>query len=151
MSIFDKWDNNIDTDGLQKDVAEAEKSGGSGNYEEVPTGKYEVKIEKMEIKESKKGDPMFFCQFRILQGNFKNSCMFMNQVITQGFQIGQVNKFLRALDAVDEVEFKSYGQYNDLILDIMEEIDGKLEFLVEFKKSRKDFPIYEIKEVYEVE
>ena len=77
--------------------------------------------------------------------------MFMNQVITQGFQIGQVNKFLRALDAVDEVEFKSYGQYNDLILDIMEEIDGKLEFLVEFKKSRKDFPIYEIKEVYEVE
>lgn len=151
MSIFDKWDNNIDTDGLQKDIAEAEKSGGSGNYEEVPTGKYEVKIEKMEIKESKKGDPMFFCQFRILQGNFKNSCMFMNQVITQGFQIGQVNKFLRALDAVDEVEFKSYGQYNDLILDIMEEIDGKLEFLVEFKKSRKDFPIYEIKEVYEVE
>ena len=94
---------------------------------------------------------MFFCQFRILQGNFKNSCMFMNQVITQGFQIGQVNKFLRALDAVDEVEFKSYGQYNDLILDIMEEIDGKLEFLVEFKKSKKDFPIYEIKEVYEVE
>lgn len=151
MSIFDKWDNNIDTDGLQKDIAEAEKSGGSGNYEEVPTGKYEVKIEKMEIKESKKGDPMFFCQFRILQGNFKNSCMFMNQVITQGFQIGQVNKFLRALDAVDEVEFKSYGQYNDLILDIMEEIDGKLEFLVEFKKSKKDFPIYEIKEVYEVE
>ena len=151
MSIFDKWDNNIDTDGLQKDIDEAEKSGGSGNYEEVPTGTYEVKIEKMEIKESKKGDPMFFCQFRILQGNFKNSCMFMNQVITQGFQIGQVNKFLRALDAVDEVEFKSYGQYNDLILDIMEEIDGKLEFLVEFKKSRKDFPIYEIKEVYEVE
>lgn len=151
MSIFDKWDNNIDTDGLQKDIAEAEKSGGSGNYEEVPTGTYEVKIEKMEIKESKKGDPMFFCQFRILQGNFKNSCMFMNQVITQGFQIRQVNKFLRALDAVDEVEFKSYGQYNDLILDIMEEIDGKLEFLVEFKKSRKDFPIYEIKEVYEVE
>ena len=151
MSIFDKWDNNIDTDGLQKDIAEAEKSGGSGNYEEVPTGTYEVKIEKMEIKESKKGDPMFFCQFRILQGNFKNSYMFMNQVITQGFQIGQVNKFLRALDAVDEVEFKSYGQYNDLILDIMEEIDGKLEFLVEFKKSRKDFPIYEIKEVYEVE
>ncbi|MDO5361952.1 MAG: DUF669 domain-containing protein [Eubacteriales bacterium] len=151
MSIFENWDKSIDTEGLQKDIAEAEKSGGSGEYEEVPVGTYEVKIEKMELKESKKGDPMFFCQFRILQGGFKNSCLFMNQVITQGFQIGQVNRFLRSLDAVDTVEFKTYAQYNDLILDIMEAIDEKLEFLLEFKKSKKDFPIYTIKEVYEVE
>lgn len=150
MSIFDKWDKNIDTAGLIEDIAEAEANGGSGDFREVPVGTYEVKIDKMELKESSKGDPMFFCQFRILQGDFANSCLFMNQVITQGFQIGQVNKFIRSLDAVDEVEFKSYGQYNDLILDVMEAVDGNLEFLVEYKKSKKDFPIYTIKEVYEV-
>lgn len=149
-NIFDKWNKNIDTEGLKKDIAEAEANGGQGDYREVPVGTYEVKIDKMELKESSKGDPMFFAQFRILNGDFENSCLFMNQVITQGFQIGQVNRFLRSLDAVDEVEFKDYGQYNDLIMDVMEAIDeAGLEYLVEFKKSKKDFPIYTIKEVYE--
>lgn len=152
MSIFDKWNRAIDTAGLQKDIAEAEANGSSGDYKEVPVGSYEVKIDKMELKESSKGDPMFFCQFRILQGDFKNSCLFMNQVITQGFQIGQVNRFLRSLQVFDdsEVEFKDYAQYNELILDVMEEIDSNgTEFLVEYKKSKKDFPIYTIKDVYD--
>ena len=148
-SIFEKWNKSIDTAGLVEDVKKAEVDGGTGDYEEVPVGTYEVKIEKMELKESSKGDPMFVCWFRILEGQYKNQLLFMNQVITQGFQIGQVNKFLRSL-YVMEVEFKDYGQYNDLIMDIFEAVDGKLEFLLDFKKSKKDFPIYTIKEVYEV-
>lgn len=152
MSIFDKWNKNIDVEGLKKDVAEAEANGGSGDYKEVPVGKYEVKIDKMELKESSKGDPMFFCQFRILQGEFSNSCLFMNQVLTQGFQIGQVNSFLRSLQVFedDSVTFENYSQYNDLIMDVMEEVDAQgLEYLLEYKKSKKDFPIYTIKDVYE--
>lgn len=149
-NVFDKWNKSIDVDGLAKDTKEVEANGGVGDYEEVPVGTYEVKIEKMELKESSKGDPMFVTWFRILKGQQENKMLFMNQVITQGFQIGQVNKFLRSLDAVDEVEFKDYGQYNDLIMDIFEGIDGNLEFLLEYKKSKKDFPIYTIKEVYEV-
>lgn len=152
MSIFDKWNKNIDVEGLKKDVAEAEANGGSGDYKEVPVGKYEVKIDKMELKESSKGDPMFFCQFRILQGEFQNSCLFMNQVLTQGFQIGQVNSFLRSLQVFedDSVTFENYSQYNDLIMDVMEEVDAQgLEYLLEYKKSKKDFPIYTIKDVYE--
>jgi hypothetical protein len=94
---------------------------------------------------------MFSAWFRIIEGQYKNQLLFMNQVITQGFQIGQVNKFLRSLDVVDEVEFKDYGQYNDLIMDIFEAVDGGFEYLLDFKKSKKDFPIYTIKEVFEVE
>lgn len=149
MDIFKNWDNNIDLEGLKKDVEEAKANGNTGNYAEVPVGTYEVKVEKMELKASSKGDPMFFAQFRILTGEFQNSCLFMNQVITQGFQIGIVDNFLRSL--VDrDVTFESYNQYNNLVLDIMEEVDGKLEFLLEYKKSKKDFPIYTIKEVYEL-
>lgn len=148
-SIFEKWNNSIDVEGLAKDTKEAEANSGSGDYSEVPVGTYEVKIEKMELKESSKGDPMFVAWFRILKGQYENQLLFMNQVITQGFQIGQVNKFLRSLDVMD-VEFENYGQYNDLIMDIFEEVDGNLEFLLDFKKSKKDFPIYTIKEVYEV-
>ena len=92
---------------------------------------------------------MFSAWFRIIEGTYKNQLLFMNQVINLGFQIGIVNTFLRSLDVRDDVEFKDYGQYNDLINDIMEEVDDKLEFLVEFSKSKKDFPVYKIKEVYE--
>ena len=148
-NIFDKWNNSINVDGLALDVKEAEANGGSGDYDEVPVGTYEVKIEKMELKASSKGNPMFSAWFRILEGQYKNQLLFMNQVITEGFQIGQVNKFLRSLDVV-EVEFKDYGQYNDLIMDIFEQVDGNFEYLLEYKKSKKDFPIYTIKEVYEV-
>ena len=150
MSIFDKWNKAVDTKGLAEDAKEAEQNGGSGDYPEVPVGQYEIKIDKMELKESSKGDPMFSAQFRILVGDHENQCLFMNQVITQGFQIGIVNKFLRSLEVMDDVEFKDYEQYNNVILDIMEQVDGNLEFLLEYKKSKKDFPIYTIKEVYEV-
>lgn len=150
MSVFDKWNKAIDVEGLAKDTKEVEANGGTGDYAEVPVGTYEVKIEKMELKESSKGDPMFSAWFRIIQGDWKNNLLFMNAVITQGFQIGNVNRFLRSLDAVDEVEFKDYAQYNDLIMDIMEAIDeAGLEYLLEYKKNNKDFPVYTVKEVYE--
>jgi hypothetical protein len=150
MSVFDKWNKAIDVEGLAKDTKEVEANGGTGEYAEVPVGTYEIKIEKMELKESSKGDPMFSAWFRILQGDYKNQLLFMNAVITQGFQIGNVNTFLRSLEAVEEVEFKDYNQYNDLIMDIMEAIESAgLEFLIEYKKNKKDYPIYTIKEVYE--
>lgn len=150
MSVFDKWNKAIDVEGLAKDTKEVEQNGGTGDYAEVPVGTYEVKIEKMELKESSKGDPMFSAWFRILSGDYQNQLLFMNAVITQGFQIGNVNRFLRSLEAVDEVEFKDYAQYNDLIMDIMEEIESVgLEFLIEYKKNKKDFPIYTVKEVFE--
>lgn len=93
---------------------------------------------------------MFTVQFRILEGDFENSCLFMNQLITEGWQIGQVNKFLRSLDVNDTVEFKTYGQYNDMIMDMMESIDGSLEFLLEYGKNKKGYNTFKIKEVYEV-
>lgn len=154
MNIFDKWDKNVDTEGLKKDIAEAEANGGQVDYREVPVGTYEVKIDKMEIKEcgseKHKGEPMFTVQFRILEGDFENSCLFMNQLITEGWQIGQVNKFLRSLDVNDTVEFKTYGQYNDMIMDMMESIDGNLEYLLEYGKNKKGYNTFKIKEVYEV-
>lgn len=152
-SIFDKWNNSIDVEGLKKDIAEADKGQqNTGDYDEVPVGTYECKIEKLELKETKKGDPMVSAWFRILNGEYQNKVMFMNQVVTQGFQFSIVNRFLKSLDAVDadQVEFVDYGQYNDLLMDIMEAVDGNLEYLIEYKKSKKDFAVYTVKEVYEV-
>ena len=147
MSIFDKWDKKVDSKALSEDVREVEKNGGVGEYEEVPTGKYEVNIEKMEIKETKNGDPMFSCWMRILE----NKLLFYNQVITKGFQIALVNKFLRSLETgIDIDSFIGYREYNNLIMDIHEAIDDVgLEYMIEYSKNKKDYPIYTVKEVFE--
>ena len=108
------------------------------NEMEVPTGKYEISIEKMEIKETKNGDPMFSCWMRILAGEFQNSLLFYNQVITKGFQIALVNKFLRSLESGIDVDstFIGYGEYNNMIMDIHEAIDDAgLEYMIEYSKN----------------
>ena len=96
-NIFAQWDKAVDIDGLNKDIKEAEQNSGGGNFKEVPHGQYEVSIEKMELKATKKGDPMVSVWMKICDGDFKGSLIFMNQVITQGFQIHIVNEFLRSL------------------------------------------------------
>ena len=148
MSIYDKWNEQIDGAKMAKDVKEVEQNGG-GEYKEVPVGEYEVKIEKMELKEAKSGAPMVAIQFRILEGEFKKSCLFMNQVVTQPFQISIVNSFLRSLDTDVEIDFDgNYTHYNDTILDVFEATDkDKLEFLLSYTES-KGYPRYKIKEVY---
>lgn len=148
MSIFDKWNEQIDGAKMAEEVKEVEKNGG-GEYKEVPVGEYEVKIEKMELKESKSGAPMVSVMFRILDGEFKKSCLFMNQVVTQPFQIHIANLFLRSLDTDINVDFDgNYAHYNDMILDVFEAVDkDKLEFLLNYGENR-GYKTFKIKEVY---
>lgn len=150
--IWDEFDNSIDTEGLQNDVKEAAENGGTRR--EVPHDTYEVKIDKLELVKSKKGDPMITCWMRILEGEYKNSLIFMNQVINQGFQIHIVNEFLRNLVSEMEkpidIEFKTYRQYGNLLMDIMEEIDGNFEYAVEYGEN-KGFNTFKIEEVYVLE
>lgn len=149
MNIWDKFDENVDMDGLKKDIEEAEKNGGSGTYKEVPQGEYEVSIDKMELTASKKGDPMFTVWFKILVGEYKGSRLFMNQVINEGFQVHIVNEFLRDLDVLDKVKFDSYSQYGNMIADAFEKVNGHLEYAIEYKKTVKGFNTFKIIEVYE--
>ena len=138
MSIFDKWDKKVDIKGLSEDIKNVEKNGGIGEFAEVPTGTYEIRIEDMELKESKSGDAMFVCKMRILAGEFKNSVMFWNQVIRLGFQFGLVNKFLRSLESGIDVDstFNGYAEYNNTIMDIHEAIDDAgLEYMIEYSRN----------------
>lgn len=155
-NMFDKWDKEIDTKGLQQDVDEAAK-GGQGDYKEVPHGNYEVKIEQMELKASKKGDPMVSIWFKIVEGGYKNNMIFFNQVITQGFQIHIVNELLRMMTSEMEnapvIEFVTYKQYSDLLMDIFEAVSGNFEYGLKYtaNSKNKDFSNYEITEVFILE
>ena len=147
-NIWDKFDKAIDTEGLAKDVKDAAENGG--DYKEVPHGDYEVAVDKLELKASKKGDPMVTIWFKVLTGEYKGSYIFMNQVITQGFQIHIVNDLLRSMDTGIDIEFVTYKQYGNMLMDVMEAIDGNLEFALSYKEGRKGFNTYEITEVFEV-
>ena len=152
MSIdFNKFDKSMDLEGLKNDVAEA-ATNDNGTFKEVPHDTYEIKIKKLELTLSKKGDPMLSCWMKILEGEYEDSMIFMNQVVTKGFQIHLANHFLRSLvEGMDiEVTFESYKQYAELILDISEAIDGKKEYLVDYGEN-KGFNTFTIKEVYDVE
>ena len=148
MSIFEKWNNQIDTKSLAEEVKEVGKN--DVDYPEIPHGEYIVKIDKMELKESKNtGNPMLSVWFKIVDGEFKDKFIFMNQVINQPFQIHLANNFLKRLDSGLEVECKDYEQYNNLILDIHEEINGKLEYLLKYGE-RRGYNTFEILEIYDV-
>ena len=146
--IFDKFDKAIDVKGLANDVKEAAENGG--DFPEVPLGKYEVKLDTLELVESKKGDPMVKCWFRILSGEFKNSLIFYYQLVTDGFRIHLMNEFLRDLETNVDVEFKSYKQYHQMLMDIAEEMDG-LGFVLEYGENKKGFNTYKVEEVFEIE
>jgi len=148
-NVWEKFDKAIDTEGLRKDVEEA--SQGQAAFKEVPHGKYEVSIEKLELVESKsKSEPMVSCWMKIVSGEFKGNRIFMNQVITKGFQIHIANEFLRSLDSGSEISFETYSQYAQLLMDVHEAVDGQLEFAVEYGE-KKGFNTFEIVDVFEVE
>lgn len=149
MNIWDKFDNAIDTKGLANDVKDAQENGAS--FKEVPHGDYEVAVDKIELTASKAGDPMVSIWFKVVSGEFKGSRIFMNQVVTQGFQIHIVNELLRSMDTGVDIEFVTYKQYGNLLMDVMEAIDGSLEFALSYKEGKKGFSTYEITEVFELE
>ena len=156
QDLFSKWDKAIDTEGLAKDVEEAAKDGGNRTYKEVPVGQYEVSVEQLELKASKKGDPMVSIWFKIVSdGEYKGSMIFMNQVITQGFQIHNVNEILRQMvsemDDAPDIVFETYKQYADLLMDIHEAVSGNFEFALDYGQNSKGFNTFEITEVFVLE
>ena len=147
MDMFEKWNSNVDLNGLQKDIKDAQEN--KREYEEIPHGEYEVKVDKMELKSSKKGDPMVSIWFTILEGKYKKSKLFLNQVITQGFQIHIMNTFLKSMGTSVNVEFVDYKQYAEMLMDIAEECDSAgLEFAIKYEDN-KGYDKFTITEVFE--
>ena len=147
MNIFEKWNSNIDLAGLQQDIKDAQDN--NKEFEAVPHGEYEVKLDKLELKATKKGDPMVSAWFTILEGKYKKSKLFMNQVVTQGFQIHIVNEFLRSMGTDLNIEFVDYKQYAELLLDVAEFCDeNNLEFAIKYEDN-KGYDKFTITEVFE--
>jgi len=148
-NIWEKFDKNIDVEGLKKDAVEA--SQGNSDFKEVPHGDYEVKIDKLELRESKKGSPMLTIWFKIISGEYNSSLIFYNQVLSSGFGLHKSKEMLKSLDSGIDVDFESFSQYNDMLMDIAESVES-LEYQLSYTANKKNpsFNEYEIVEVFEV-
>lgn len=148
-SIFEKWNKSVDLQGLKADIKTASENQG-GNFVDVPADKYEVKLAKAEVRATKNGDPMATLQFKILEGEYKGQYIWMNQVITQGFQIHIMDEFLNSLDTGVHIDFEDYSQYNDLLMDISEECENqKLSYALNYGVNAKGYKTFKIEEVFE--
>ena len=142
-SLGEKFNNLVDVKSLAKDAKESK-----GGYQEIPHGNYEVKVEKLELAESKAGNPMVKMQFKIVQGQHKNGLIFLNQAITKPFQVHKVNELLRSMVDDMEIEFLDYAQYENLLYDVHEKIDGKYEYRLEYTQGKNDYDVFEITDVF---
>lgn len=150
---FSAFDNKIDLDGLQKEVAEAKE------FQDVPDGEYVVSIEKMEIKLTKAKDKLMFAvQCKIKEGEQKGRMIFFNRPIsgstspkwTDGQAIKSVCTWVNELLDADEppVEFVNYTDFAEQILDVFQSVQAAIEVKVEY--GAKAFNSISIKEVFEV-
>ena len=150
---WNELDKAIGIDAIIKEEAENPGGDESRVYEEVPKGNYDVTITKMEIGQAKSGNPKAVIWFKILAGEYKGSIIFMNQVLTMLFHFGKVNKILRDLESGipdDDIKIMPLKDYNQLMMDIHEAIEGKFEYGLAYGEDKKGYQTYEITDVYEV-
>lgn len=153
MSIYEKFDSMFDTEALKQDEKKAAEN--NSDFAEVPYGDYIVKVQQAELKESKtSGKPMVSIWFKITEGDYKGSLIFCNQVIAHGFGLHVANDLLRSLETGVEVDFVSFAQYGEMILDIAEaaqDFEYHLKYTERKAKNGNSYGNYEIVEVFEVE
>lgn len=160
---FSKFDNAVDT----KAIEEA-KANGAGQSFDAPAGNYVARIEKMELKATKDGRPMFSVMLRVVEAGeeateavtkylshfkAKKPCLFMNRVIygtqNDANMIASVLGWLDKLETEVKAEFKNYSQFADNVLDIFEEVADAIELDVSYDPDK--FNSIEINEVFDLD
>lgn len=129
MSIFAKFNKNVNKDEVRKQVQEA--SQNQGQYKELPEGEYIGEIEKLELAATKDGRPMLKVQFRIKDGEYKKHCLFMNRVCAgtknDMGMIANIEGWINKLEPEKPLEFDgNYDHFAEDIMDIAEEICGNV-------------------------
>ena len=150
MSNWQNFDLKIDNN-LLNDISNA--STNTGEFEELPLGRYEVKINSMQLTQSKNGDPMTKTIFEVVQGQYKGRYMFKNSVIYKGdrndaWRLKQELNFINSLQPTNQVNFYSFSDFEKQISNAFADVNSrKLEYLVEIKE-KNNFRTYSVIEVY---
>lgn len=147
---FANFDKNFNHESLKKEYDEAKKGG---DYPEIPVGKYEVSVRSMELKLSKKGDPMLAVSFRILEGKYKKQLIFHNQVVTSGIGIHSANQLMRKLvpEMKETIEWNdSYKKYADMVEEVANAVKD-YEYVILYDKTEKGYHTITVEEIFQLE
>ena len=139
---FNKFDQMVNNDELKKQMEAAPE------YDDVPAGTYMVVIDKMEVKPTKNGDKLMFAvQMGITETldapkKQDKRKIFFNRVIcgnkttekwNDGVAIKGVMTWIeKILDDGDSIEFKSYSQFADEVLDIYQDICPQIAIKIKY-------------------
>ena len=139
---FNKFDQMVNKDELKKQMEAASE------FDDVPKGTYICNIEKMEVKETKGKDKLMLAvQLGITETveapkKQDKRKIFFNRVIcgnkntekwNDGVAIKGVITWLeKLLDEGDTIEFQSYSQFADEVLDIYQDICPHIEVKVNY-------------------
>jgi len=124
MIDLSKYDKKVN----RKELEEQMKKASENSFDPIPAGDYEVKLEKLELKENSKNNLMISAQYRILNGPEKNKCLFQNITISgtknDGFMLHQAKELINNLGF--DIEFESYVQFGEEVEEIADSAIGEL-------------------------
>ena len=154
---FSAFDEKMDPN-LQNDVKNAKE------YADVPNGDYIVGIDKMEVKLTKDQKKLMFAvQMSIKENADGTKCnqegrkIFFNRVISgnrnsenwnDGRAIKSVITWLEKLGTEIVPEFVNYSDFAEMVLDMFQEVQGKVELDVKYEADT--FNPVTINEVYDL-
>lgn len=113
---------NMDFEQYKSDIAEIQQQEKpKREYKDPVDGKYTCDIVSLELSTNKAGDKLMLKgSFKITDGEFMNSRLWVNKVLTgtrnDSFAVKNAIDFLNSLGAVQEVEFT--GDFDDLATQI---------------------------------
>lgn len=123
MIDLSKYDKMID----EKALAEQMKNAEANSFDPLPEGEYDVKLEKLEVTESKAGKLMLSAQYRVTSGVQRNKCMFQNIILfgtkNDGFMIHNAKKLIEDLGF--DIEFENYTQFAEEVDEIADSAIGE--------------------------
>ena len=142
MIDFSKYDDKLDMNKVEEQM----KSAAENSFEPLPEGEYEVKLDKLEVRESKAKKLMLSATYRILSGKQKNKCLFQNIILcgtsNDGFMIHQAKQLIENL-GYDAPEFTGYAEFAKEVDEIAEDAVGE-EYTIELTYNGQ-YPRYLIK------
>ena len=123
--MANKFDSLLDITALAEEVM----NESNDDFHDVPEGRYEVKLMKAELSESKtSGRPMVKMRWKVIAGVEKGQSIFTNQICDKGWQLKNIYKDISKLAYDETMTFKSY---TDLENDLEAYVDS--ECLIEHK------------------
>jgi hypothetical protein len=113
---YETYQPSVDLSGFDDDFATAE----APEYDEVPDGKYQVRIESVRLDSSQKGDPMIKFDLEVISGAQAGRHIFKNAVITQA-SIPYVKGDLKTL-GLELAKFSQLAGRLEELLDVTLEV-----------------------------